>query len=74
MRRKPPSVFVLVGIVLALGCNFTQAEQPVIRWQGRTMGSPYTVQIVGINLSPEEIDGLQAEVEKRLREVNRQTF
>jgi thiamine biosynthesis lipoprotein len=72
MRRKPPSVFVLVGIVLALGCNFTQAEQPVIRWQGRTMGSPYTVQIVGINLSPEEIDGLQAEVEERLREVNRQ--
>jgi len=53
MRRKSRSVFVLVGTVLALGCEFTPAELPLIRWQGRTMGSPYTVQIVGTNLSPE---------------------
>jgi len=72
MRRKSRSVFVLVGTVLALGCEFAPAELPLIRWQGRTMGSPYTVQIVGTNLSPEEIDGLKAEVEEQLREVNRQ--
>jgi len=36
------------------------------------MGSPYTVQIVGTNLSPQEIDALKVEVEARLKEVNRQ--
>ena len=36
------------------------------------MGSPYTVQIVGTNLTQAQIDALKAEVEERLKEVNRQ--
>lgn len=47
-------------------------ELPVVRWQGRTMGSPYLVQIVGTNLTPAQVQTLQAEVEARLKEVNRQ--
>jgi FAD:protein FMN transferase len=62
----------LAGVMLALAGIPGYAELPVIRWQGRTMGSPYTVQIVGTNLSPPEIDALKAEVEARLKEVNRQ--
>lgn len=62
----------LAGVMLALANISGYAELPVIRWQGRTMGSPYTVQIVGTNLSPQEIDPLKAEVEARLKEVNRQ--
>lgn len=60
------------GVVLALGGESSGAELPVIRWQGRTMGSPYTVQIVGTNLSATQVDALKAEVEERLKEVNRQ--
>jgi thiamine biosynthesis lipoprotein len=44
----------------------------VIRWQGRTMGSPYTVQVVGTNLDAEQIENLKTEVDLRLKEVNRQ--
>ena len=59
--------------LLALsGNSIHSADLPVIRWQGRTMGSPYTVQIVGTNLTPAQVDALKAEVEQRLQEVNRQ--
>jgi thiamine biosynthesis lipoprotein len=62
----------LASVLLAFAGVSGHAELPVIRWQGRTMGSPYTVQIVGTNLLPQEIEALKAEVEARLREVNRQ--
>jgi len=48
------------------------AELAVTQWQGRTMGSPYTVKVVGTNLTQAQIDALQAEVDERLKEVNRQ--
>jgi thiamine biosynthesis lipoprotein len=48
------------------------AELPVVRWQGRTMGSPYTVQIVGTNLASSQTEQLKLEVEARLKEINRQ--
>jgi len=72
---KASAVFILKAalVLLALVGNSAQsAELPVVRWQGRTMGSPYTVQIVGTDLSPEQVDTLKAEVEARLKEVNRQ--
>ena len=65
----------LVAMVALLGLNsgpVSSAELPVIRWEGRTMGSPYTIQIVGANLTPEQVDALQTEVDERLKEVNRQ--
>jgi FAD:protein FMN transferase len=61
---------------IALTCaGFAAAsaeDLPVVRWQGRTMGSPYTVQIVGTNLSAEQTEELKTDVENRLKEVNRQ--
>jgi thiamine biosynthesis lipoprotein len=45
---------------------------PVTRWEGRTMGSPYTVQIAGTNLPPAVLNVVRAEVEDCLKEVNRQ--
>jgi thiamine biosynthesis lipoprotein len=72
MKRKALFVLGLVIAAFATSVNSVQAELPVIRWQGRTMGSPYTVQVVGTNLSPQEINALKAEVEARLKEVNRQ--
>jgi thiamine biosynthesis lipoprotein len=59
-------------LALAASHNVRAEELPVVRWQGRTMGSPYTVQIVGTNLSPAQVAALQAEIEARLQEVNRQ--
>ena len=47
-------------------------ESPVTRWEGRTMGSPYTVQLAGTNLPPVVLDMVRAEVEACLKEVNRQ--
>lgn len=72
MKRKALFVLGLVIAAFATSVNSVQAELPVIRWQGRTMGSPYTVQVVGTNLSPQEIETLKAEVEARLKEINRQ--
>ena len=48
------------------------ADLPLIVWQGWTMGSPYTVKVVGTNLTQARTDTLKAEVEDRLKEVNRQ--
>lgn len=48
------------------------ADLPLVTWQGETMGSAYTVKIVGATFTPAETDRLRAEVEARLREVNRQ--
>jgi len=59
--------------VLACGGLSGQAtELPVIVWQGRTMGSPYTVKVVDANLTQSQTEALKAEVEDRLKEVNRQ--
>ncbi len=73
MRRNAWFALCSVGALLASWCGSGQAaDLPVIGWQGRTMGSPYTVKIVGTNLTPAQTDALKAEVEERLKEVNRQ--
>lgn len=48
------------------------ADLPVVAWQGRTMGSPYTVKIVDGKLDEAQVNALKAEVENTLKEVNRQ--
>jgi thiamine biosynthesis lipoprotein len=48
------------------------ADVPVARWQGRTMGSPYTVQVVGLAPEAPQVTNLQARIEATLKEVNRQ--
>jgi len=60
-------------VLLALLLQHGQAgELPLISWQGQTMGSVYTVKIVGTDLSPPQIDRLKNEVDQRLIEINRQ--
>jgi FAD:protein FMN transferase len=70
------NAFRVLSLALALLGSIAAAvsaeDLPVVRWQGRTMGSPYTVQIVGTNLTPPQVEALQAEIEARLKEVNRQ--
>lgn len=56
----------------AIGGGACAADLPMVRWEGRTMGSPYTVQVVGLESAPERVEALKAEVEQRLQELNRQ--
>jgi thiamine biosynthesis lipoprotein len=62
----------LVFCIGLWGGRAATGELPVVRWQGRTMGSPYTVQVVGVELKEPQLEDLKREVEERLREVNRQ--
>lgn len=73
MRPRVLDSLCSVGAACALiGTAAQAAELPLITWQGRTMGSPYTVKVVGANLSVAEIEALKTEVDKQLKEVNRQ--
>jgi thiamine biosynthesis lipoprotein len=74
---KPIAPFALslrsMGAVLVLIANAGRAaDLPVVTWQGQTMGSGYTVKIVGADLAPAQVEALKTEVEQRLKEVNRQ--
>lgn len=62
----------LCGALLLVAAAAAGDDLPVVAWQGRTMGSPYTVKIAGATLAPAEVEALKAEVEQRLVEVNRQ--
>jgi thiamine biosynthesis lipoprotein len=63
----------VLGLVLVWAACAARADDlPVIAWQGRTMGSPYTIKIVGTNLEPLQVEALKTEVDQRLKEVNRQ--
>jgi FAD:protein FMN transferase len=73
MRRRLWFDLGLVGLVLICPGRASGAgELPLVTWQGQTMGSVYTVKIVGTNLSQAQIDQLKSEVDARLKEVNRQ--
>lgn len=63
---------ILAAAVFLGAASARSADGPAIRWEGRTMGSPYTVQIAGTNLTSGQVEALKAEVEARLVEVNRQ--
>jgi thiamine biosynthesis lipoprotein len=59
-------------VALVAGCFASAEDLPVIAWQGRTMGSPYTVKIVDGKLTEAQVNALKAEIENTLKEVNRQ--
>jgi thiamine biosynthesis lipoprotein len=44
----------------------------MVSWQGKTMGSVYTVKIVDAPLPDQELEAIKAEVDVRLKEINRQ--
>jgi len=64
----------LLVVVMALGSGrvVSAEDLPVLSWQGRTMGSPYTVKIVDGKLGEAQVTALKAEIENLLKEVNRQ--
>jgi thiamine biosynthesis lipoprotein len=62
----------LVALVVGLSTAVTAADRPLLKWQGQTMGSTYTVQVVDAALGDEQVEALKAEIDARLREVNRQ--
>jgi len=71
--NPPPAILRLLATApILIAYDARAADLPVVRWQGRTMGSPYTVQLVGQSLSNSQGEQLQAEVEDRLQEINRQ--
>jgi len=59
-------------VALGAGCVVSAEDLPVVAWQGRTMGSPYTVKIVDGKLTEAQVNALKAEIENTLKEVNRQ--
>ena len=60
------------GLVVLPTTSGHAADIPAIHWEGRTMGSPYATQIVGVDFSPARVDALWNTIEQRLLEVNRQ--
>jgi FAD:protein FMN transferase len=62
-----PAVLTAVSVI---ACR--AADLPVTAWQGRTMGSPYTVKIVDSKLTDSQVAALKVEIERTLMEVNRQ--
>jgi len=64
----------LLAVLLAAFLPFVlpAADLPLVTWTGETMGSEYTVKIVGTNLAEAPIGVLKKEVDDRLKEVNRQ--
>lgn len=73
MKPSLIPALLLAGLLLPLTTPRSLAEdRPLITWQGRTMGSPYTVQITGTNLTEAQVGEIRNEVEQRLMEINRQ--
>ncbi len=70
LRNFPIITCLLAGITAGEPAN--PPLLPVVEWQGRTMGSPYTVKIVDGGLTENDQAAIQAEIEKALVEVNRQ--
>lgn len=71
-RFKVMTILVIAASLVLDVHAETPAELPVVAWQGRTMGSPYTVQIVDGNLTDIQITSLKAEIDARLKAINRQ--
>ena len=73
MRRNARfALGVAWGVAVLCGTQVGIAALPLIQWQGRTMGSPYTVQVVGASLTEAQTEALKTEIDERLKEVNRQ--
>lgn len=69
---KPSFALAAIGLATFLVWRGQAVELPLVVWQGQTMGSIYTVKIVGTNLSEAQAALLKMEVDDRLKEVNRQ--
>ena len=73
LRASYVSRMAAWGFALLSGAGVVAAADfPVVAWQGRTMGSPYTVKIVDGKLDDAGVTAIKAEIEQILLEVNRQ--
>lgn len=73
MSLRLPLALSIVGTLLFGLATSCRAEGlPIVSWQGQTMGTVYTVKIVGETLPQPQIKALQAAVDQRLKELNRQ--
>ena len=73
MKNHHSALSLLSALALghfALPC--LAGDLPVTSWQGRTMGSDYTVKIVNGRLEATQIESIKSEIEKVLVEMNRQ--
>lgn len=66
-----PRLCMAAAVVASAG-SCLASDEMMVSWQGRTMGSPYTVKVVGAVLASNQLQVLQAEIEGRLKEINRQ--
>ena len=64
----------LLSVVVALGTGYLSSAEdlPVTAWQGRTMGSPFTVQIVDGKLTEAQVNALKAEIDDTVKRVSKQ--
>ena len=66
------AVFTCLLIGIVAGEPETPPPHSVVEWQGRTMGSPYSVKVVDGGLSEGDVAALKLEIEQTLVEINRQ--
>jgi thiamine biosynthesis lipoprotein len=75
MPVKPHHLLCILALAaLPIGSSTLcrAADRPVIGWQGRTMGTVYSVRLVDAKLAPQQLEELETEIEERLEEINRQ--
>lgn len=72
MNKSFLNLLWAVGGLASFGTGLSRAEEnlPVVAWQGRTMGSPYTVKIVDSKMNDAEVTALKLEIEAVLKQVN----
>jgi FAD:protein FMN transferase len=68
-RAKITTTLTLLTLVALLGTACTPTPVPVESFQGETMGTRYTVKVVGA-LTPDAREALGALIDRRLEEVN----
>lgn len=71
-HSKAAAILVIAAFFVLRAPAGELVDLPVVAWQGRTMGSPYSVKIVDGNLTELQIASVKAEIDERLKEVNRQ--
>jgi len=71
-RRGATRAVDTAAALLICSATSQAGDLPVVTWQGQTMGSVYTVKIVGTNVTSAPVEALKTVIERRLQEVNRQ--
>ena len=68
-RRLGRLALIASGLLISMAGR--AAPAPVVSWEGRTMGTFYTVQLAGVAPGDRRLVELRAAVDRRLDEINR---